>query len=181
MDAIERWNPQFPPGRIEAVYLHWSGGDYATVYPAYHFCIVQRKSGIAVAQTSGLTANMRDVRSGGAYAAHTAGRNSYAAGISAMGMRDATPDDFGAYPLTDALVGGLVTVAAAIVRAYGIPIDERHVLTHAEAAISDGYFGTAEDERWDVARLRASPAPLTPREALATGMELRHMIAERAN
>jgi hypothetical protein len=51
-------------------------------------------------------------------------------------------------------------------------------MTHAEAALLDGYFGTAEEERWDIARLAPSAAPLTPRDAIETGDELRRRIKE---
>ncbi|MDP9024569.1 MAG: N-acetylmuramoyl-L-alanine amidase, partial [Candidatus Eremiobacteraeota bacterium] len=112
--------------------------------------------------------------------AHTYGRNSFAAGISVMAMKGAVPSDFGDYPLTDQLVDALCCVGAAIVRAYGIPVDETHVLTHAEAAIADGYFGEGEGERWDIARLHPDPSPLTVHNAIDTGAELRRRIAARA-
>lgn len=170
------WRPVFPQGRIESIYLHWSGGDYASTFPAYHYCILRREDGIAVAQTHDLSANMRDVALGGAYAAHTAGRNAYAAGISAMAMAGATPSDFGEYPLTPELIDGLCRVAAAIASFYRIPVDSRHVRTHAEAAIADGYFGSGHDERWDIARLRPAAAPLHASEAAQTGDELRRLV-----
>ena len=86
---IERWEPEFPRGPIQSVYLHWSGGDYATVFPSYHFCVALENGRIVVAQTNDLRANMRDVSSGGEYAAHTYRRNSFAAGIALIGMKDA--------------------------------------------------------------------------------------------
>jgi hypothetical protein len=49
-------------------------------------------------------------------------------------------------------------------------------MTHAEAAVLDNYFGTAENQRWDGARLTPSDAPLTPEEAKKTGDELRARI-----
>ena len=173
---IEKWNPDLPHGPIESVYLHWSGGDYATVFPSYHFCVALESGRIVVAQTHDLRANMRDVSSAGEYAAHTYQRNSFAAGLAFMGMKDATPSNFGAYPLTEALVDGLCRVAAVIVRFYGIEIDPQHILTHAEAAVIDGYFGAAEDERWDIARLSPASHALEPRDALKTGEELRRRI-----
>ena len=176
MIPIEEWKPELPPGPIESVYLHWSGGDYTTVFPSYHFCVALQNGRIVVAQTSDLRANMRDVSSGGEYAAHTYRRNSFAAGLAFMGMKDATPSNFGLYPLTDALVDGLCRVAAAVVRFYGIEVDPQHVLTHAEAALLDGYFGAAEDERWDIARLAPASRPLDPCDALNAGDELRRRI-----
>jgi hypothetical protein len=172
---VESWQPQLPPGRLERIYLHWSAGDYETVYTSYHYCIAFANGVPLVVETHDLRANMRDVRKGDApYAAHTAGRNSYAAGLAVMAMRDATPSDFGAFPLVADAVDALCKATQAIAYAYDIPVDADHVMTHAEAAIADGYFGAkGDDERWDIARLRASPLPLMRDDALATGDELR--------
>jgi N-acetylmuramoyl-L-alanine amidase len=167
-----------PRGRVERIYLHWSAGDYTTVFPSYHVCVALREGIPAVEMTHDLRANMRDVHDAeaGTYAAHTAGRNSYAAGLSVMGMRDATPSDFGAYPITPEQIDAMCAVAAEIARAYDIAIDAGHVCSHAEAAIVDGYFGIADDERWDIVRLVASSALPTPQEAIATGDVLRSRI-----
>ena len=173
----------YPQGRIERIYLHWSGGDYETVYESYHYCVAMRDGVPVVIQTNDLRLNMRDISHapGEPYAAHTARRNSFAAGLAVMGMRDARPNDFGAYPLTDALLDELCGVAAALARTYAIPIDAAHVLTHAEAALADGYFGADDNDtqRWDIARLRPQPHPLRERDAIDAGEELRRRIRAR--
>lgn len=134
-------------------------------------------------QSNDLTLNMRDVRDDPdrPYAAHTGGRNSYAAGLSIMGMRDARPGDFGPYPLQPPAVDALCALAAQIADFYAIPIDADHIMTHAEAALVDGYFGTADDQRWDIARLTPSPQPLTVQDALETGARLRDAIQRASN
>jgi hypothetical protein len=172
---LDTWRPKFAPGRLERIYLHWSAGDYETVYPSYHYCVAFSSGVPLVVETNDLRANMHDVRqSTDPYAAHTAGRNSYTAGIAVMAMRDAQPDDFGEFPLTPQTVDALCAVAATIADAFDIPLDAAHVMTHAEAAIVDGYFGaSSDDERWDIARLAPSPLPLTEEEARRTGEELR--------
>jgi hypothetical protein len=172
---LASWRPQFPKGRLERIYLHWSAGDYETVYTSYHYCVAFANGVPLVVETHDLRANMRDVGTGDAtYAAHTARRNSYAAGLAVMAMRDATPANFGAYPLVAEAVDAMCNVAGVIARAYAIPMDFDHVMTHAEAALADGYFGAGgDDERWDIARLRPSPAPLMPEDARLTGDELR--------
>lgn len=168
----------FPRGRIERIYLHWSGSDYVTTYPAYHYCITYVDGIARVVRTNDLRANMRDVRVEPElpYAAHTAGRNSYAAGLSVMGMKDAYPSDFGEFPLRNEAVNAMCRVAAELARFYRIPIDREHIMTHAEAALLDGYFGIRDGERWDIARLTPSLDPLSPDDALETGEELRHRI-----
>ncbi len=122
---------------------------------------------------------MRDLRPlpHALYAAHTAGRNSFAIGLALCGMADATPGDFGAYPLTEPLIAGLCEVAARLAVAYNIPLDA--IRTHAEAAVEERYFGAGDDERWDIARLRASSAPLREEEAQIVGDALRSRIAMR--
>jgi hypothetical protein len=163
--------------------LHWTGADYERVFPAYHFCLAGAAE-IVVHATHDLCANMRDVRAdpGLPYAAHTANRNSFAIGIAACGMADALPGAFGPAPLTKAQCAGLIRVSARLAAHYAIPLAA--IRTHAEAACEDGYFGAGEDERWDIARIAPSPAPLEPREAAATGDWFRTRIAgelERLN
>jgi hypothetical protein len=172
-------NAAWPPGDLRFIYLHWTAGDYATTYPAYHFCIALGADGApALVATHDLRANMRDVRGAAPpYAAHTAGRNSYAIGIAVCGMADATPHDFGAYPLREDLLGLACETAARLCARYAIPIDARFVRTHAEAALDDGYFGAGEEERWDIARLAPSPEPLEARDAARVGDALRARIA----
>jgi N-acetylmuramoyl-L-alanine amidase len=173
---IGEWAPQLPEGKIERIYTHWSAHDYGSVFPAYHFCIATTKTGsIVVVNTHDLRENMRNVYEAAdePYAAHTRGRNSFAVGVSIMGMEEAKPEDFGAYPLTEDRVGALCLVAAHIAKSYGVPIDAGHVMSHAEAALHDGYFGTGPEQRWDIARLRADERPLEPDDAIKTGEELR--------
>lgn len=173
---------EFPHGRLDRIYLHWSAGDYTTTYPAYHFCIVWDGETAAIVPTHDLRANMRDVyfNDEHPYAAHTYRRNAYSAGLAVMGMLGATPSDFGEFPLLDECVNAICECAATIAVRYDIPIDSDHIMTHAEAAIRDGYFGTAEAERWDMGRLHQSPAPFSADEAIRVGNELRARIASVA-
>jgi hypothetical protein len=173
---LEQWDPSAPAGRIERLYTHWSAHDYQSVFPAYHFCIVGAETGgIVVVNTHDVRENMRDVAEQPLrpYAAHTRGRNAYALGISIMAMRDATPAEFGPYPLTEPLVDALCLVTAKLAQAYGVPLDAEHVMSHAEAALHDGYFGVGSDERWDIARLAPDARRLVPSDATRIGDELR--------
>jgi hypothetical protein len=158
--------------------LHWTAGDYATVFPSYHVCL-SGASDVIVHATHDLRANMRDVRADPetAYAAHTQGRNSYCAGIAVCAMAGATPHDFGGFPLTEQQLDALCRVTAVLVERYAIPLEA--VRTHAEAALEDGYFGAGDDARWDIARLAPARAPLEQAEAGAVGTLLRARIARR--
>jgi hypothetical protein len=176
--AVRDWRPQLPAGTLHSVVLHWTGGDYETVYPAYHFCLTGAAD-VRVHATHDLRANMRDLRtrSGAAYAAHTQGRNSYAAGIAVCAMHGANPGDFGRYPLCVPQIEALCIVSAALVRTYGIALAD--VRTHAEAALDDGYFGAESDEfRWDIARFVPLREPLRSDEARKAGDALRRRIAQ---
>ncbi len=171
---LDAWRPDVP-GRIDRIYTHWSAHDYASVFPAYHFCIATTPSGIVVVNTHDVRENMRAVYDGPElpYAQHTRGRNSYTLGISIMAMEGAMPDNFGAYPLTEGLVDGLCVVGARLADFYSVPIDADHIMSHAEAAVREGYFGTAPEQRWDIARLVASGKPLVEQDAIDVGEELR--------
>jgi hypothetical protein len=89
-------------------------------------------------------------------------------------MREATPADFGPFPVTAAQIDALCRVAARLARFY--EIDVAAIRTHAEAALEDGYFGDGDDERWDIARLRPSAESLVPDEAEAVGEWFRERI-----
>jgi hypothetical protein len=178
---IAGWQPDLPQGRITNIYTHWSAHDYQSVYPAYHFCVATTASGeIVIVNTHDVRENMREVYNDPdlPYAAHTRGRNSFAIGISIMAMQDARPDDFGKYPLTSQLIDGLCLLGARLAKFYDVPIDAEHIMSHAEAALHDGYFGTEPEQRWDIARLREDSRPLEPRDAIVTGDEMRAKMRE---
>ncbi|MGH7709035.1 MAG: N-acetylmuramoyl-L-alanine amidase [Vulcanimicrobiaceae bacterium] len=176
---LPKWLDALPAGPLHAIYLHWSGGDYRTLSDHYHICVaLDDADAVAIHLTHDLQANLRDVRPPAteSYAAHTFGRNSFAAGLAVMGMRGATPSDFGAYPLRVEMLDALCAVVRRLCERYELPADATHVMTHAEAALADGYFGCADDERWDIARLAPSPRPLTARDAREAGDQLRAWI-----
>ncbi len=176
---LAEWTPDLPQGRIDNIYIHWSAHDYHAVFPAYHFCIaLDEANEIIVVNTHDVRENMRGVYDSPEepYAAHTRKRNSFALGISVMGMQDSKPEDFGPYPLTDELVDALCRVAAKLAACYDVPVDADRIMTHAEAAVRDGYFGTAPEQRWDIARLKPDARPLVPQDAIDAGNELRNRI-----
>ncbi len=154
---------------MRSISLHWTGHGYAQVFPAYHYCLAGRDD-VVVHHTHDLRENMRDVRLEPPlpYAAHTAGRNSWSIGLSVAAMQDATPFDFGPYPIGETQLDALCAVAAKLAAFYGIAVAA--IRTHAEAALDDGYFGAGPGhQRWDIARLKPSPEPLEPFEATRTG------------
>jgi hypothetical protein len=161
---------------VQGIALHWTAGDYDRIFSAYHVCL-RGAHDVEVVVTHDLRANMRDLRRepDEPYAAHVAGRNSFLAGIAICAMEGATPHDFGRWPLTPMQLDALVVVARELATAYALPVDT--IRTHAEFACDDGYFGCGDDERWDIARLEPSDAPLAREEARAVGDVLRARIA----
>jgi len=177
--SVNEWQPDLPQGRIDNIYIHWSAHDYHSVFPAYHFCVaLDETNEIIVVNTHDVRENMRNVYDAPdePYAAHTRKRNSFALGISVMGMQGSKPDDFGPYPLTEELIDALCLVAAKLAAHYDVPVDAEHIMTHAEAAVRDGYFGTQPEQRWDIARLKPDRRQLVPQDAFAAGNELRSRI-----
>jgi hypothetical protein len=175
--ALRDWRPVLPEGDLRAIWLHWTGHRYDQVFPAYHFNISGARD-VVVHHTHDLRENMRDVARDPdlPYAPHTRGRNAWAIGVSIAAMQDATPSDFGPCPLTEEQLGAMCEVAARLAAFYHIPVEA--IRTHAEAALEDGYFGAGgEEQRWDIARLRASDEPLVPRDATTTGDWFRSRIA----
>jgi N-acetylmuramoyl-L-alanine amidase len=172
---LREWSPDLPEGELRTIYLHWTGHTYDEAFPAYHFCI-SRPDDVLVQQTHDLRENMRDVQrdADAPYARHTRGRNSWAIGLSVAAMHGATPRDFGQFPITEPQLDALCEVAARLAAFYRIPVAA--IRTHAEAALEDGYFGDGPDQRWDIARLRASAEPLSPAEATETGDWFRQRI-----
>jgi hypothetical protein len=173
---LAQWPAEFPHGRIDRIYTHWSAHDYHSVFPAYHYCVALDRDGdVVIVNTHDVRENMRDVYEAPElpYAQHTRKRNSHAIGISIMAMEGSRPDDFGPYPMTDAQIDGMCFLAAKIAAFYAIPIDADHVMSHAEAALCDGYFGIQPQERWDIARLAPEPRPLVPQDGIDIGEQLR--------
>ena len=121
-----------------------------------------------------------EMQEGVEYCASIRGRNSHGVSASIAAMDDATPSAFGAAPICAASVELLCASAAALCARYGIDArDVQACYTHAEAALWDGYFGTGDDERWDMALLEpsADDVPALAERAVRTGDLLRARIA----
>ncbi len=99
---------------------------------------------------------MRDVRADPSlpYAAHTRGRNSWSIGLSVAAMRDATPADFGAFPLTEPQLEALCRVAARLARFYAHRRRARSAPTPRPRSPTATSVPAADEVRWDIARLR---------------------------
>lgn len=131
---------------LKKIYIHWTAGRYGQVFADYHICI---KGGREVWFT---TDDLSEIK------AHTRLRNTGAIGIALCCAYGATaPHNFGEYPPTKEQIETISETVAIICRELGIPIDIKHVMTHAKAADNvDGgnthkpYGPKHGCERWDL-------------------------------
>ena len=143
---------------ITSVYLHWTAGRYGQCFDDYHLCI-DRNGELYLC-----------CKSLAEHKSHTWQRNSAAIGISLCAgfealagnePQDGSPPsiDFGPYEPTALQLEKMALVVAVISKAAGIDISEEKVMTHAEAAIRDGYGpGSMDPElRWDLWYVRDYP------------------------
>lgn len=127
-------------------YWHWTAGDYFTSFRDYHFCI----DGDGEIICSRPLEEFPDA---------TWHRNTGSIAIAlccakgATAYRDPLRANLGTEPPTDAQIESLAMLSAAIADVFGIPIDNEHFMTHAEAANLDGYGPDTTCERWDLAVL----------------------------
>ncbi|MPN16327.1 hypothetical protein SDC9_163666 [bioreactor metagenome] len=133
-------------GRPIKIYIHWSGGHYQQYFNDYH---------INVGQNGELFITTEDFNE---YKLHTYHRNSGAVAIVAACAYNAqSTNNLGPEPPTEAQIEAIAQAIAVLTRTFDIPIDNRHVMTHAEAADNaDGdsrwhepYGPRTTGERWD--------------------------------
>ena len=116
----------------EKIVIHWTAGNYAASFydkQFYHFLIDGESKvhdGIYAPE-----ANL-DV-SDGKYCAHCGGGNTGAIGVALCGMAGyKNPHEIGRFPLKAKQVETAFLLCARLCKKYGIPVDEKHVMTHYE-------------------------------------------------
>ena len=193
--------PTVPANGINRIYLHWSVSPYSDTFSDYNGSAYMA-SGY---WTMGMTHDPRDNVAGldaAAPASHTWHRNTGAVGVAISAMEGASQANFGSYPVTVAGLEYLCACAAAFASKYGVdasgvvpapgadhegdsgPVNtagEPSIITHAEAAIFDGYYcGYTSDPncRWDLAAFEAKEdgGSILPETAVACGTALRSRI-----
>lgn len=152
---------------IEKIYIHWTAGRHNQLFEDYHINITGDGSIYAQEFTK--------------YLEHTYKRNSNAIGIVVDAMFNATPDDFGEYPVTEVQSNMLAQVIAKICIELPLPLDINHVLTHAEAADNldgvypdyeyngypNGMYGPNHNwERWDLWKVNQDDEPYSGGEVI---------------
>lgn len=151
---------------IDTIYLHWSASGYDTPSDAYHISI----TGDGVVHVMHpldqiLSATWR--------------RNTGSIAVSIMCCYDAVAYseddvDFGSAPPTNAQLQAMARVICVLCEELELPIDDEHVLTHAEIADIDGY-GINDDDpemRWDLLLVRDNDGVVKPGGQVLRGMAL---------
>lgn len=136
-------------GRIDCVYLHWTGGGYDDNEGAYNLSIDGDGN---LTMTRSLTnapaaTYMRNYRSLAVTLNCCRGAILYGNGRS----------DFGDCPPTDEQIECMAQVIAVISDTLHLPIRKSLFMTHAEAAELDEYGPNTTCERWDLWTLPQSP------------------------
>jgi hypothetical protein len=138
------------------IYAHWTAGHYRQIFTDYHISI--SGNGTVYVSVDDLSTRL----------SHTYRRNSGAIGIALCCAYQAkSTTDLGPEPPTDIQIEALAQVVVTLSTALGIPIDIRHVMTHAEAADNmDGderwhepYGPKSTVERWDLWVVKAGDEP----------------------
>ena len=151
---------------INTIYLHWSASGYDTPSDAYHISI----TGDGVVHVMHpldqiLSATWR--------------RNTGSIAVSIMCCYDAVAYDednvdFGSAPPTNAQLQAMARVICVLCEELELPIDDEHVLTHAEIADIDGY-GINDDDpemRWDLLLVQDNDGVVKPGGQVLRGMAL---------
>jgi len=128
-------------GQISTIYLHWTAGHHCQAFNDYHINVLG--DGTVVVSCDDLT----EIKS------HTWHRNSGAIGIALSCCYQATSNDLGPEPPTDAQIEAVAQVVAVLAQELGLDITRDNVMTHAEAADLDGYGPSSTCDRWDLAIL----------------------------
>lgn len=184
--------PDVERGALRRISLHWSATPYgwardrsAQGLALPYNVVVDVVDGVPVL-VAGMDPRLNarplslEMKANAEYCASVRGRNSHGVGASIAAMSDASPASFGDAPIDAVRIEFLCAGAGALCAKYAI---DAHVpdacYTHAEAALWDGYFGTGDDERWDLCVLEPTNADRDVLAALAprTGDRLRARIA----
>lgn len=135
----------------------------------YHFLIQQDLTIIDGALPPEANAG---ITPGKPYAAHTLNCNSGSIGVALCGMAGALEAPFnpGVYPIKWEQVEKLASFLADLRKRYGIMIDRKTILSHAEVQPT---LGIKQRGKWDIAWL---PDMNKPGDPVAVGDRIRAMV-----
>lgn len=147
-----------PPRRI---ILHWTGGGAkASQFEREHYHYLVEQTG-KIVEGFRVAANMRKVSSRAPYAAHTKGFNSFSVGVSFCGMAGVNSlaewnaGKHGRVPLLEAQMISGCRFVGQLCSAWGLPVKESTVFTHAEA---ERLHDVDQNGKWDIDVLAFLPS-----------------------
>lgn len=128
---------------IIGVVFHWSAGRYDQVFNDYHYNITYNPK-------TKQAKIIKTCESDDELKAHTWHKNTGRIGIALACCYNATSENIGSYPPTEAQIEMACALAGRLIKEHGIKEDE--VKSHAEWATIDGYGpGSGDPEtRWDL-------------------------------
>jgi N-acetyl-anhydromuramyl-L-alanine amidase AmpD len=159
------------PAIMTRVICHWTAGGYMpSENDLAHYHILIDGDG-ALHQGEHVIADNESAADGD-YAAHTAGTNTGAIGVSMCCMVGATDRPFfaGSAPMREVQWDAMIAVVAQLCRAYNIAVTPQTVLGHGEVQKN---LGRPQSGKWDPMKLPFAPQ-LTPAQV---GMKLRAEVA----
>lgn len=133
---------------LKRIIIHWTAGGYrASVLDKQHYHFVYQGDGSVVAGDLPPEENISTADH--IYGAHTLNLNTGSIGVSFCGMAGAvvTPFSSGPYPLQPAQLAAGYKHIAGLAKKYGIPIERKTVLTHAEV---EPTLGIKQRGKWDI-------------------------------
>lgn len=158
-------------GGLVRIIMHWTGGTYTvgSAVEDYHF-IIDGDGGIALGN---LKPEDNISTTDGRYTPHALNANTGAIGVAIAAMHDAkeAPFRWGKYPMKSGQVEVMVNLVGKLAKQYGIKVDRRTILTHAEVQPT---LGIRQNGKWDISVL---PGDEAPRSAIVIGDILRNRIA----
>lgn len=150
--------------------MHWTAGSHkASALDKKHYHFVVEGDGTVVKGDRSPEDNL-DTSTG--YAAHTRGLNTGSIGVSMCAMANAKekPFETGKWPITEVQLRSFVKLVAKLSKEYGIEVNGRNVLTHAEVQPT---LSVRQNGKWDISWL---PNMDTPADPVLVGNDLRGMI-----
>jgi hypothetical protein len=127
--------------KLERIILHWSASN--TISPGsiarYHYAIDNAQDNKIYEGIYSIADNARQIDDNN-YAAHVHQGNSYSAGISLIGMKDATAEGLAknSVPITEDQLDKACALIARMLKKYKLPLNEHTVTTHYEFGLQKG-------------------------------------------
>nr|WP_250809346.1 peptidoglycan recognition family protein [Neorhizobium tomejilense] len=164
-----------PDAKISRIVFHWTAGqNKASVLDRDHYHILIEGDGKLIRGKPSIALNSEPKAKAG-YAAHTLNCNTGSIGVSLCGMAGAAESPFnpGKQPITRAQWSALVYVLAQLCKRYGIKVNRKTVLSHAEVQPT---LKITQKGKWDIARL---PFDTSIQGAIPIGDQMRALVQSK--